>query len=108
MNKTFQIKLNLLIAQTKPEGNVTLQNQETSQGKNVTQSSLDKHTRNDTEANNSKRLGNKKFVVILADTMTKQLNGWGSAKRKQSNCKIYVKTFSRARFSFMENYMKPS
>ena len=97
MNKTFQIKLNLLIAQTKPEGNVTLQNQETSRGKNVTQSSLEKHTRNDTEANNSKRLGNKKFVVILADTMTKQLNGWGSAKRKQSNCN-----------SFMENYMKPS
>ena len=30
------------------------------------------------------------------------------AKRIQSNCKIYVKTFSGATVSYMEDYMKPS
>ena len=40
--------------------------------------------------------------------MTKLLNGWEMVKRTQSNCKIYVKAFSRATVSCMENYMKPS
>ena len=40
--------------------------------------------------------------------MTKFLNGWEIAKRKQSNCKIYVKTFSGAMVLCMEDYMKPS
>ena len=38
--------------------------------------------------------------------MTKLLNGWEMAKKIQSNCKIYVKTLSRATVSFMEDYMK--
>ena len=76
------------------EENVTLQNQEISPEKNFTQSSTEKHTSHDTRANNSKRLGNKKTVIILGDSMTKLLNGWEMAKRIQSNCKIYVKTFS--------------
>ena len=61
-----------------------------------------------TRANNSKRLGNKKSGVILGESMTKLLNGWEMAKRMQSNCKIYVKTFSRAMVSCKEDYMKPS
>ena len=40
--------------------------------------------------------------------MTKLLNDWEMAKRIQSNCKIYVKTFSGATVSCMEDYMKPS
>ena len=40
--------------------------------------------------------------------MTKLLNGWEMAKKIQSNCKIYVKTFSGAVVSCMEDYMKPS
>ena len=40
--------------------------------------------------------------------MTKLLIGWEMAKRIQSNCKIYVKTFSGATVSCMEDYMKPS
>ena len=90
------------------EENVTLQNQEISPEKNFTQSSAEKHTSHDTRANNSKRLGNKKTVIILGDSMTKLLNGWEMAKRIQINCKIYVKTFSGATVSYMEDYVKPS
>ena len=88
--------------------NVTLQNQEISPEKNFTQSSTEKHTSHNTKANKSKTSGNKKSVVILGDSMTKLQNGWEMAKRIQSNCKIYVKTFSGATVSCMEDYMKPS
>ena len=47
-------------------------------------------------------------MVILGDSMTKLQNGWEIAKRIQSNCKIYVKTFSRATVSCMVEQMKPS
>ena len=57
---------------------------------------------------NSKRSRNKKSVIILGDSMTKLLNRWEMAKRILSNCKIYVKTFSGATVSCMEDYMKPS
>ena len=40
--------------------------------------------------------------------MTKLLNGWEMAKRIQSNCKIYVNTFSGVTVSCMKDYMKPS
>ena len=40
--------------------------------------------------------------------MTKLLIGWEMAKRIQSNCKIYVKIFSGATVSCMEDYMKRS
>ena len=89
---------------TEREENVTLQNQEIPPEKNFTQSS----TKNDTRANNSKRSGNKKSLVIPDDSMAKLLNGWEMAKRIQSNCKICVKTFSGPTVSCMEDYMKPS
>ena len=88
--------------------NVTLQNQEIFPEKNFTQSSTEKHVSHDTRANNSKRSGNKKSVIILRETMTKLLNGSEMAKKIQSNYKIYVKTFSGATVSCMEDYMKPS
>ena len=47
-------------------------------------------------------------MVILDDNITKLLNGWEMAKRIQSDCKIYVKSFSGATVSCMEDYMKPS
>ena len=87
---------------------VTLQNQEISPEKNFTPSSTEKHISHDTRANNSKISRNKKSVIILGDSMTKLLNGWQMAKEIQSNCKIYVKTFSGATVSCMEDYMKPS
>ena len=83
---------------------VTLQNQE----KTFTQSSTEKHISHDTRASNSKISGNKKSVIILSDSMTKLLNGWEITQKIQSSCKIYVKTFSGATVSCMEDYMKPS
>ena len=83
------------------EENVTLQNQETSPERNFTE----KHTSHDTRANNSKRLGNKKSVITLGDSMIKLLSGWEMTKRIQSNCKISVKTFSGATVSCMEDYV---
>ena len=44
---------------------------------------------------------------MLGDSMTKLLNGWQMAKEIQSSCKIYVKTFSGATVSCIEDYMKP-
>ena len=78
------------------------------QGKHFTQSSTEKHFNHNTRANNSKISGKKKSVIILGDSMTKLLNGWEMAKKIQSNCKIYVKTFSGAAVSCMEDYMKPA
>ena len=47
-------------------------------------------------------------MVILGDSMTKLLNGWDMAKKIQTNCKVFIKTFSGATVSCMEDYMKPS
>ena len=47
-------------------------------------------------------------MIILGDSMTKLLNGWEMANKIQSNCKIYVKTFSGETVSCMEDCMKPS
>ena len=82
---------------------VTLQNQQISPEKNFIQSSTEKHTSHDTRANNSKISRNKKSVIILGDSMSKLVNGWEMAKKIQSNCKIYVKTFSGATISCMKN-----
>ena len=46
-------------------------------------------------------------MIVLGDSMTKLINGWEMAKKIQSNCKIYVKTFSGATVSCIEDYMKP-
>ena len=59
-------------------------------------------------ANNFKILGNRKSLIILDDSMTKLLNGWKMPKRIQSNCELYVKNFSGAMASYMEDYLKPS
>ena len=90
------------------EEDVTVQNQEIYPEKNITQSSKEKHANHDTRTNDSKSLGSKNSVVILGDSMTKLLSGWKMAKRIQSNCKIYVKTFSGATVSCRGDYMKPS
>ena len=104
--RTLMLKFNF--NKVASQKNVTLQNQEISPEKNFTQSSTEKHISHDTRASNSKRSGNKKSVIILRETMTKLLNGSEMAKKIQSNYKIYVKTFSGAAVSCMEDYIKPS
>ena len=46
--------------------------------------------------------------ITVKDSMTKLLNSWNMAKRIQSNCKIYVKTFFGATVLCMDDYMKLS
>ena len=75
----------------------TQQNQATFAKKDVTQSFNIKRPSHD-----------KKSVVILGDSMTKLLNGWDMAKKIQTNCKVFIKTFSGATVSCMEDYMKLS
>ena len=67
-----------------------------------------KHISHYARENNSKKLENKKSVITLGDSMIKLLYGWEMLKKTQSNCKILVKTFSRATVSCMEDHTKPS
>ena len=50
----------------------------------------------------------KRLVIILGNSMIKQVNGWEISKRLQSDCKIYMKQFSGAKTKCMKDYMKPS
>ena len=50
----------------------------------------------------------QKLVIILGNSMVKQVNGWEISKRLQSDCKIYMKQFSGARTKCMKDYMKAS
>ena len=101
---TVNLEQNLLIYQTakktendnEKEEISTQQNQATFPEKDVTQSFNRKPPSHD-----------KKSMVILGDSMTKLLNGWDMAKKIQTNCKVFIKTFSGATVSSMEDYMKP-
>ena len=60
------------------------------------------------ELDNTKNKKTKKTAVILGDSMVKHINGWEIAKRLNSECKVYVKSFSGATTKCMVDYMKPS
>ena len=40
--------------------------------------------------------------------MIKHLNGWELSKKLNANCKVFVKTFSGAKTTCMNDYVKPS
>ena len=40
--------------------------------------------------------------------MVKHLNGWEMSKKLNANCKVFVKTFSGAKTTCMQDYVKPS
>ena len=48
----------------------------------------------------------RKSVVVLSDSMTKQLIGCKMSWRIKTNCKIFIKTYSEATTTYMEDYMK--
>ena len=50
----------------------------------------------------------KKSIVILGDSMLKDLNSWGMSKKVKSDCKIFVKHFSGKATNFVNDYLKPS
>ena len=47
-----------------------------------------------------------KTVIILGDSMTKHVNGWGMAE-KVKTCNIYVKSFPGAKVRCLKNHAKP-
>ena len=50
-----------------------------------------------------------KSVLIIGGRMMKYLNVWDMFKKVyRSECKIYIKSFSGAKTSCMEDYVKPS
>ena len=63
-------------------------------------------TSNQTDENRNQKL--KKTVVILGDSMVKHINGWGMAKKVNTDCKVFVKSFSGATTQCMVDDMKPS
>ena len=44
----------------------------------------------------------------LGGSMVKHLNGWEMYKKMNANCKVFVKTFSGAKTTSMNDYVKPS
>ena len=58
---------------------------------------------------NDKRKGekNKKSTFVIRGSMIKHLNGWELSKKLNANCKVFVKTFSGAKTTGMNDYIKP-
>ena len=63
-------------------------------------------TSNQIHENRNQKL--KKTAVILGDSMVKHINGWEMAKKVNTDCKVFVKSFSGATTQCMVDYMKPS
>lgn len=63
-------------------------------------------TSNQIDENRNQKL--KKTAVILGDSMVKHINGWEMAKKVNTDCKVFVKSFSGATTQCMVDYMKPS
>ena len=51
---------------------------------------------------------NEKSIFVIGDSMVKHLNGWEMSKKLNANCKVFVKTFSGAKTTCMNDYVKPS
>ena len=51
---------------------------------------------------------NEKSIFFIGDSMVKHLNGWKMSKKLNANCKVLVKTFSGAKTTCMNDYVKPS
>ena len=51
---------------------------------------------------------NEKSIFVLGDSVIKHLNGWEMSKKLDANCKVFLKTFSGAKTTCMNDYVKPS
>ena len=49
---------------------------------------------------------NEKSIFVIGDSMVKHLNGWEMSKKLNANCKVFVKTFSGAKATCMNDYVK--
>ena len=51
---------------------------------------------------------NKKSIFAIGDSMAKHLTRWEMPKILNANCRVFVKTFSGAKTTCMNYYVKPS
>ena len=51
---------------------------------------------------------NEKSLFVIGHSMVKHLNGWEMSKKLNANSKVFVKTFSDAKTTWMNDYVKPS
>ena len=51
---------------------------------------------------------NEESIFVIGDSMVKHLNEWEMSKKLNTNCKVFVKTFSGAKTTCMHDYVKPS
>ena len=51
---------------------------------------------------------NEKSIFVIGYSVVKHLNGWKMSKKLNANCKVFVKTFSGAKTTCMNDYVKPS
>ena len=65
-------------------------------------------TADDHKNDKPKEEKNKKSIFVTGDSMVKHLNGWEMSKKLNANCKVFVKTFSGAKTTCMNDYVKPS
>ena len=64
-------------------------------------------TTDDHKDDKPKREKNEESIFVIGDSMVKQLNGWEMSKTLNTNCKVFIKTFSGAKTTCMNNYLKP-
>ena len=51
---------------------------------------------------------NEKSIFVKGDSTVKHLNGWEMSKKLNAGCKVFVKTFSGAKTTCMNDYIKAS
>ena len=51
---------------------------------------------------------NKNSIFVIGDSMVKHLNGSEMSKKLNASCKVFFKTFSGAKTTCMNDYVKPS
>ena len=65
-------------------------------------------TAGDHKNDKSKGEKNEKPIFVIGDSIVRHLNGWEMSKKLNANCKVFVETFSGAKTTRINNYVKPS
>ena len=63
-------------------------------------------TADDHKNDKSKGKKNEKSIFVIEYSMVKHLNGWEMSKKLNANCKMFIKIFSGAKTTCMNDYVK--
>ena len=66
------------------------------------------NTAGDHKNDKPNREKNKKTIFVIGNSMVRHLNGWEISKILNENCKVFFETFSGAKTTCMNDYVKPS